>query len=177
MGLNNPVAVGNVPAAATDAGNPVKIGGVVGQAFPTELITGKRANQLVDRFGRSLTSHIDPAMQIWKPARYTTTQTGAVVWAPTTGKRIAVTHVIMGSGATTPGRLILWFGANGDTVYSAGTDQLIADITFTPSASATPAGAPPMDTTPIFCQTADFELHATTDAALTIGFVVYGYHW
>lgn len=99
------------------------------------------------------------------------------LWTPAAGKKIAVTHVIVGSAGTTQGRLVLWFGANGDTTYSAGTDQPVADITFSPSASATPGWSFPSGPLPIPCNTADYRLKVTTDAALTLGIVVYGYEF
>lgn len=167
---------GNVAHDAADSGNPVKVGGKATSGLPAEVSSGDRADLVTDLHGRLLTAQITPAMQISKPFRYTSAQTGTNLWDPTSGKRIAITHVLLGSGATTAGRLILWFGANGDTTYTAGTDQLILDMTFTPSANATP-GAVIALPVPIFCTTADYEVHVTTDAGLTIGGVVYGYEW
>ena len=167
---------GNVAHDAADSGNPVKVGAKATSALPAEVANADRADLVTDLNGRLLTGQITPAMQVSKPFRYTSAQTGTNLWDPTSGKRIAITHIILGSGATTAARFILWFGANGDTTYTAGTDQLICDITFTPSASATP-GAVIALPDPIFCTTADHEVHVTTDAGLTIGGVVYGYEW
>lgn len=167
---------GNVAHDAADSGSPVKIGGKAANAWPTAVANADRADFLTDLFGRQLIASMDPALTVWKSFRYTSAQTGTVLWDPTSGKRIAITHVILGSGATTAGRLILWFGANADTTYTAGTDQLICDLTFTPSASATP-GAVLALPEPVYCTTADYEVHVTTDAALTIGGAVYGYEW
>lgn len=167
---------GNVAHDAADSGNPVKMGAKASSGLPAEVSSADRVDLATDLNSRLLMAHITPAMQVKYPFRYTSAQTGTNLWDPTSGKRIAITHIILGSGATTAGRLILWFGANGDTTYTAGTDQLIFDLTFTPSASATP-GAVLAFPVPIFCTTADYEVHVTTDAGLTIGGVVYGYEW
>jgi hypothetical protein len=83
---------------------------------------------------------------------------------------------VIGTYGTTAARLILWFGDNADTTYSAGTDQLVLAASFVPSASATPGltFTPPV---PIFCTTADRELHVTTDAGMSFDLVVYGFEW
>lgn len=120
---------------------------------------------------------VAPADQIWKRGAYTTTQTGTVLWDPTAGKKIAVTHIIVGSKATAAGDLVLWFGANGDTTYNGGTDQPVLEVTLTPTASSTPGLILPSSIFPIRCQTADHELKVTTSAALNFSVVVYGFEW
>ena len=109
---------------AVDAGKPVKVGSRAANALPTAVTSGDRTNQISDLFGRVLMAHIDPAMQIWKSANYTTTQTGTIVWDPAAGKKIAITSIVIGSYGTTSGRLILFFSTTADTTYTAGTDQL-----------------------------------------------------
>ena len=162
---------------AADSGNPVKTGARAVSALPAAVTANDRANNISDLFGRLLvTPQIAPEMQVWKSARYTTTQTGTVIWDPTAGKRIAITHFTVGTGGTTAGRLLLWFGANGDTAYTAGTDQLVFDGAFAPAATVTP-GAVVAPAVPIYSLTADYELHATTDANLTVGIAVYGYEF
>lgn len=167
---------GGTPHDSVDSGNPVKIGMKAANALPTAVANADRANALSDLWGRQMVTHIDPAQQVWKSANYTAQQTGAAIWDPTAGKKIAITSIVIGSYGTTAARLILWFGANGDTTYSAGTDQLVLAASFTPSTSATPGAVftPPV---PIFCTTADHELHITTDAALSVDVAVYGYEW
>jgi hypothetical protein len=159
-----------------DASNPVKTGARGINAFPTAVANNDRTNNVSDLFGRLLTAHIDPAQQVWKSANYTTTQAGAIIWDPTSGKRIAITSIVIGSYGTTAARLILWFGANGDTAYTAGTDQLILAASYAPSATSKP-GTVFTPASPIFCTTADFELHATTDAALSVDIAVNGYEF
>lgn len=167
---------GEVAHDAADSGNPQKIGAKALSALPTAVATGDRANAIADLFGRLLVGHIDPAMQTWKSANYTTQQTGATIWDPTAGKKIAITSIVVGSYGTTAGRLILWFGANGDTTYSAGSDQLVLAASFAPSSTAKP-GCVLTPAVPIFCVTADHELHITTDAALSVDIAVYGYEY
>lgn len=73
-----------------------------------------------------------------KTAQYTTTQTGAALWTPATGKRIVITYYQIQAGGTTAGTMQLWFGASGDTTYSRGTDLAIFDGEFAPSATLKP---------------------------------------
>jgi len=167
---------GGTPHDAADSGNPVKMGWKAANALPTAVANADRANGISDLFGRQLVSHIDPAMQVHKGVNYTSAQTGATIWDPTSGKRIAITSIVIGSYATTAARLILWFGANGDTTYSAGTDQLVLAASYAPSASTKP-GTVFTPAVPIFCTTADHELHVTTDAGMSVDIAVEGYEW
>jgi len=161
---------------AVSAGNPVFIGHKAFASMPTAVTANDRAQSVSDLYGRQLVSHIDPGMQVFKSASYTATQTGAVLWDPTAGKKIAITSIVIASFGTTAGRVLLWAGANGDTVYTAGTDQLILPFSAAPSTTSKPGivFTPP---TPVFITTADFELHVTTDAAISIDVNVYGYEW
>lgn len=161
---------------AVDSGAPVKTGAKAINAIPTAVANLDRADNVSDLFGRQLVSHIDPAMQVWKSGNYTTQQTGTAIWDPTAGKKIAVTHLQVDSYGTTAGRIILWFGDNADTTYTAGTDQPLFIGSHAPSSTAKPGALPPI-TYPIFCTTADRELHITTDAAISLDVVVYGYEW
>lgn len=117
-----------------------------------------------------------PATQIHKAVNVTTTQTGTDVWTPGGGLRIAVTSLVIGSYGTTAGRVILWFGDNADTTYTAGTDQVLVAASFAPSATAKP-GLVYTPSTPILCTTADRELHLTTDAGISLDITVEGYEW
>lgn len=167
---------GDVAHDSADSGNPVKVGGKAANAFPTAVANADRANFITDLFGRLLVTPIDGAMQVWKSANYTTAQTGVTIWDPTSGKKIAITSISIGTYGTTAARLILWIGANGDTTYSAGTDQLVFAGSYAPSTTSKP-GTVLTFPTPIFVTTADYELHITTDAALSVDIAVYGYEW
>ena len=167
---------GDVAHDAADAGEPVKIGAKAANALPTAVANNDRANAIADLFGRILTAHIDPAMQVKKSYNTTSQQTGADVWSPTSGKKIAVTSLIIGTYGTTAGRLILWFGANADTTYSEGTDEALFKASFAPSATVKP-GAVVNFNPPFFAATADHEIHITTDAALSVDIVVVGYEF
>lgn len=159
-----------------DSGNPVKIGMMARNAFPTAVANADRANGVSDLFGRQLIAHVDPAMVTHKAVTVTTTQTGSDVWSPSAGKRIAVTSVILGSYGTTAGRAILWFGDNADTTYTAGTDQVLVAASFAPSSTSKP-GLVYTPATPVFCTTADRELHLTTDANLSLDITIEGYEY
>jgi len=71
-------------------------------------------------------------------AQYTTTQTGAPLWTPATGKRVVVTSFQIQTGGTTAGTVQLWFGASGDTTYNRGTDKAVFDGEFAPSSTLKP---------------------------------------
>jgi hypothetical protein len=169
-------SAGDVAHDAGDSGNPVKTGFKAINALPTAVSNADRANGVSDLWGRQMTTHIDPAQQITKSFNATSTQTGTDVWSPTSGKKIAVTSVVIGTYGTTAGRVILWFGDNADTTYTAGTDQLLLAFSTAPSSTSKP-GLVFTPLVPIFCTTADRELHITTDAAVSIDIAVHGYEW
>ena len=169
-------ASGDVAHDSGDSGNPIKVGFQALSALPTAVTTADRANGISDLWGRQLTSHIDPTMQTYKVFNATTSQTGTDVWSPTSGKKIAITSVVIGTYATTAARLLLWFGDNADTTYTAGTDQLVIGASFAPSSTVKP-GLVFSPSFPIFCTTANRELHVTTDAALSVDITVYGYEY
>ena len=159
---------------AADSGMPVKVGSQARTSLPTAVANADRANAISDVFGRQLVSHIDPGMQVWKSGNYTSTQTGTVVWDPAAGKKIAITHLQVNSYGTTAGRIILFF--NSSTTYTEGTHQPVFKGKHTPSATVTPGALVPI-TYPLFSATADFELRITTDAAISLDVVVYGYEF
>lgn len=175
-GTWNVVAAGDVAHDSPDSGNPVKIGYQAETALPTAVTNGDRVNGTADQFGRQLVTHISPGMQTWKSGNYTTTQTGVALWTPTAGKTVAVTYLAVSSYATTAGRVIVWFGASGDTTYTAGTDQLVWAGSFAPSANSKP-GAILTFNTPIFSANVDYVLRVTTDAGISLDVSVYGYEF
>ena len=175
-GTWNVVAAGDVAHDSPDSGNPVKIGFQAETVLPIAVANGDRANGTSDQFGRQLVTHISPGMQTWKSANYTTTQTGTAMWTPGAGKTIAVTYLAVSSYATTTGRVIVWFGASGDTTYTAGTDQLVWAGSFAPGASSKP-GAILNFPTPVFSANVDYILRVTTDANISLDVSVYGYEF
>lgn len=169
-----PIA-GDVAHDAADSGNPVKAGGkAITTAFPTAVASADRTNLITDAFGRLLVGQIAPGQQIWKVGNYTTTQTGTAIWTPTSGKKVVITHLSVSAYATTAARVILWFGASGDTTYTSGTDQPVWLGSFAPSSTSKP-GTSLMLPVPIFSTTADDILRITTDAGISVDVVVYGY--
>jgi len=166
----------DIAHGTADSGNPIKTGLRAQNAFPTAEANNDRVNAIGDLWGRQMVTHIDPAQQVTKSFNATTTQTGTDVWSPTSGKKIAVTSLVIGTYGTTAGRVILWFGDNADTTYTAGTDQLLLAFSTAPSSTSKP-GLVFTPAVPIFCTTADRELHITTDAAISIDIAVHGYEW
>lgn len=165
---------GNVAHDAVDSGNPVKIGFQAETALPTPVANGDRANGISDAFGRQLVGTIDGAMQVWKSGNYVTQQTGTAIWIPTATKKVVITYLSVASYATTAARVIIWFGASGDTTYTAGTDQLVWAGSFAPSANSRP-GAIISLPFGICAATADHQLRITTDAGISLDVAVYGY--
>lgn len=161
---------------AADAGNPHKIGAKAANALPTAVANADRVNAIADLFGRLMTTHIDPAQQKHANKTYTTQQTGTDVITPTSGKKLAITSVVIGSYGTTAGRLILWFGDNADTTFTQDTDQVLVAASFAPSATVKP-GLVFHPSVPVFCTTADRELHITTDAALSADITIEYYEF
>jgi hypothetical protein len=166
---------GDVAHDSPDSGNPVKVGfQAESTSFGTAVANGDRVNGIADVFGRQLVGTIDASMQVWKSANYTTTQTGASMWTPASGKKIAITYLAISSYATTAGRVLIWFGAAGDTTYTAGTDQLVWAGSFAPSTNSRP-GAIIQLPFGITAVTADHQLRITTDAAISLDVTIYGY--
>lgn len=166
--------VGNIAHDSPDSGNPLKIGFQAETSLPTAVATGDRSNGISDVFGRQLIANIDQGMQVWKSGNYTSAQTGTAIWTPTSTKKVVVTYLSVASYGTTAGRVIIWFGASGDTTYSAGTDQLVWAGSFAPTASAKP-GAIISLPFGISAVTADHILRITSDAAISLDITVYGY--
>lgn len=167
---------GGSPHDSVDSGNPIKVGFKALSTLPTAVASADRANGISDLWGRQLVSHIDPAMQLHKAFNATTTQAGTDVITPSAGKRLAITSCIISTYATTGGRIILWFGDNADTTYTAGTDQVLAILSAVPSATQKP-GLVYTPATPVFCTTADRELHITTDGNISIDVVLEYYEY
>lgn len=148
---------------------------------------GEGAPFMVDEFGRlwtvrgdAITASVDniaikgPTAQVKKSYNTTAQQTGTDVWSPASGKKIRVTDLIIGTYGTTAARLILFFSANADTTFTEGTDEALFKGSFAPSATVKP-GAVVHFSPPFECATDDYELHITTDAALSVDIVVIGY--
>ena len=110
---------------------------------------------------------------IWKSANVTSQQTGLELWSPTSSKRVNLTFLSVCSYGTNSGRVLIWFGADGDTTYSAGTDQLVWAGSFAPTTSSKP-GAIINFTLPVQ-GSIDYNLYVTTDAGVSLDIVCYGY--
>jgi hypothetical protein len=111
---------------------------------------------------------------VHKDGEYTTAQTGAALWTPTTGRKFAVSDISITTGGTTSGIVTLWQGASGDTTYTVGTDAALFRGEFAPSANAKP-GAIKSFNVPYVSSTIDHVLRVTTSAAMTVYIQVNGY--
>lgn len=167
---------GGTPHDSVDSGNPIKVGMKAANALPTAVANNDRANAISDLWGRQMVTHIDPAQQKHQNKTWTSTQTGTDVITPTSGKKLAITSVVLGAYGTTAGRCILWFGDNADTTFTQDTDQVLIAASFAPSSSSKP-GLVFTPSVPVFCTTADRELHITTDANLSIDATIEYYEW
>lgn len=171
------VAVGGgTPHDSVDSGNPVKVGMKAQNALPTAVANNDRANAISDLWGRQMTTHIDPAQQKHANKNWTSSQTGTDVITPTSGKKLAITSVVIGTYGTTAGRIILWFGDNADTTFNQDTDQVLVAFSSAPSSTSKP-GLVFTPAVPVFCTTADRELHITTDANISLDATIEYYEW
>lgn len=111
-----------------------------------------------------------------KDAEYTTAQTGAALWTPTSGKKFAVTDITITTGGTTAGIVTLWQSttAVADTTFNAGTDLTIFRGEFAPSTTSKP-GVVKSFNVPFVATLADYVLRVTTSAAMTVYIQVNGY--
>jgi len=112
--------------------------------------------------------------QVTKSFNKTTAATGDAIWTPASGKRIAVTHLGIGTYGTTAARVIIWFGATADTTYTEGTDQVLFKGSFIPSATVAEQTIIPFSV-PFVAATVDHVLRITTDGGISIDVVAVGH--
>jgi hypothetical protein len=113
---------------------------------------------------------------VHKDGEYTTAQTGAALWTPTTGKKFAITDITITTGGTTAGIVTLWQSNSSaaDTTYTAGTDFTIFRGEFAPSTTSKP-GVVKSFNMPYVATLADYVLRVNTSAAMTVYIQVNGY--
>jgi len=111
---------------------------------------------------------------VWKSYNATVAKTGEAIWTPASGKKIVVTSIQIGSYGTTAGRCIVWFGASADTTFNEGTDQPLVKASFAPAAGTKPGLVQNWVVNPP-TGAADYILRLTSDAAVSVDIVVYGY--
>jgi len=127
---------------------------------------------VTDGSGNQVTSFGGYPALSTKTAVYSTAQTGAVLWTPTSGKKLYITYYQIQSGGTVVGTVQLWFGASGDTAYTRGTDAAIFDGEFAPSATSSPG----VVQTGMWQGAADYVLRVTDSAAINpLTVTVWGY--
>jgi hypothetical protein len=116
---------GNVASAATDSGNPVKIGGVASTGLPTAVTAGQRVNAWFTTNGAQVVSDADGAPVTVTPLAavgtlFTTQTTGyAGVSFITTAGWSGSTIIFEGSNDSTTGTDGLWVPISAQIVASA----------------------------------------------------------
>lgn len=108
-----------------------------------------------------------PATQVWKQVEPNSTQAALVVWAPATGKSIAVTSFEIFSGGNIV--VTLWFGNALDATFTQGTDQPLF------RGNTTNGGFYPFHFITPRIGTVDFRLILTSSANGQLYITVYGY--
>lgn len=175
-GSNVKITGGLVAHDAVDSGSPVKVGAKASSTLPAAVASGDRADLTTDLNSRTLVTEIPNGAQLWKSLNATTAQTGVAIWTPASGKKVAIQSCQLGTYGTTSARVILWFGATADTTYTEGTDQTVFKGSFAPSATGMPgASTPPSG--PKYSTTTNDVLRITTDAAISIDVVCYGWEF
>lgn len=116
------VAAGDIAAAATDSGNPVKIGAKATNAEPTALTTGQRANLITDLVGKLIVlPYANP--ENFVSGAITTAMTGttstSLIAAPAAGLRNYITQITVSNAHATQGTdVIIQDGSGGTTLYN-----------------------------------------------------------
>jgi hypothetical protein len=116
------VAAGDIAAAASDSGNPVKIGAKATNAEPTALTTGQRANLIADLVGKLIVlPYANP--ENFVSGAITTAMTGttttSLIAAPAAGLRNYITQITVSNAHATVGTdIIIQDGSGGTTLYT-----------------------------------------------------------
>ena len=143
-------------------------------ATVAHAVTLTNGNQFLGGIDTGAAPHNFGYTLVHRNGEYTTAQTGAALWTPTTGKKFAVTDITISTGGTTAGVVTLWQGATADTTYTTGTDPVIFRGEFAPSATVKP-GAVKSFNVPFVATTVDHILRVTTSAAMTVYVQLNGY--
>ena len=175
-GTQNVSGTVNVTVSGSTGLSVAPFGQALSASFPTSAANLGYITNKADLFGRPLIAHIDGTQHITKAFNATTTQTGGLIWQPASGKRIAVTSLVVSSFGTTSARVILWFATSANTTYGTGETRPLAIASFAPSSTAKP-GLVMTPFNPIYCPIPDYQLKITTDAAISIDVVVHGYEY
>lgn len=116
------VAAGDIAAAATDSGNPVKIGAKATNAEPTALTTGQRANLIADLVGKLIVlpySNPENFISGAITTAMTGTTTTSLIAAPAAGLRNYITQITVSNSHATVGTdVIIQDGSGGTTLYT-----------------------------------------------------------
>jgi hypothetical protein len=141
--VGSTVALGDVAHNASDAGNPVKIGGyAVSSQFPVAVDSGDRVNAFFDTYGRQVITQFAPIrMRESVQGAFTGAIDGTVVWSPAAAGRLVVTDFKISTGSATAGHVALYFAGSGPPAnfpFVPGSGIAIFAGEFAPSATAKP---------------------------------------
>lgn len=120
--LTAKTTAGDVAAAATDSGNPVKVGAKAVNAEPTALTNAQRANLITDLVGKLIVlPYANP--ENFVSGAITTAMTGttttSLVAAPAAGLRNYITQITVSNSHATVGTdVIIQDGSGGTTLYT-----------------------------------------------------------
>lgn len=169
---------GHLAHAASDGGNPIKVGAKAAvSALPAGVTNAQRSDNLSDRYGRQLVEHVDAGLTTFKGFSFTTAQTGVALWTPASGKRVCILGYYLSFGGTTSGVATLWLGASADTTYTEGTDQVVWAGDLILSATLDKQIGPVYPPWGVKAITTDHVLRLTTSAGMTVKGGVYGYEF
>jgi hypothetical protein len=116
------VSAGDIAAAASDSGNPVKIGAKATNAEPTALTTGQRANLIADLVGKLIVlpySNPENFVSGAITTAMTGTTTTSLIAAPAAGLRNYITQItVTNEHATVGTSIIIQDGSGGTTLYT-----------------------------------------------------------
>lgn len=129
------VAAGDVAAAASDSGNPVKIGGVARSSEPTALTTGQRAQVYTDLVGKLVfLPYANPENFVSGAisAAMTGTTSTSLVAAPAAGLRNYITQITVSNSHATVGTdILIQDGSGGTTLYVIPAAAVFGGATIT----------------------------------------------
>jgi hypothetical protein len=116
------VAAGDIAAAASDSGNPVKVGGKASSAEPTAVTTGQRANFYTDLVGKHIVlpySNPENFVSGAITTAMTGTTTTSLIAAPAAGLRNYITQITVSNSHATVGTdVVIQDGSGGTTLYT-----------------------------------------------------------
>jgi hypothetical protein len=91
---------GNVNHDVVDSGNPVKVGGRAKAELPTAVADNDRADMIMDRFGRQLTTVATPEQRVSATINRTNAESGQLAAALAAGAYVVTAIMVTNASAT-----------------------------------------------------------------------------